>query len=77
MGDAGYARYIPLVTRHADGRAVLRNRYGPAWWKSLLFHAVRPAMARRLAAPPIMEEGCDCTFCRCARMPTEERECAA
>jgi flavin-dependent dehydrogenase len=77
MGDAGYTRYIPHVARHADGRAFLGKHYGPAWWKSLLFHAVRPAMARRIAAPTIMEPGCDCTFCRCSRLAVEATPYAA
>lgn len=77
LGDAGYARYITHVTHHVDGRAFLRRHYTPAWWKSLLFHGVRPLMQRRIEAPPIMEEGCDCTFCHCARRPGEKMKCAA
>ncbi len=77
LGDAGYTRYIAHVARHGDGRAFLRKHYAPVWWKSLLFHGVRPLMQHRIEAPPIMEEGCDCTFCRCARMPGEAAQCAA
>ncbi len=77
LGDAGYARYIVNMTHHADGRAFLRKHYAPAWWKSMLFHGVRPVMQRRIAAPRIMEEGCDCTFCRCARLPNRQAKCAA
>lgn len=77
MGDAGYARYLPRLSTHGDGRAFLGRHYGAAWWKSLLFHVVRPAMALRILGPPIMEEGCDCTFCRCSRLPVAETSGAA
>jgi hypothetical protein len=77
MGDAGYTRFIPRVASYVDGRAFLYKHYGPAWWKALLFQVVRPIMQQRIAAPPIMEAGCDCTFCRCSRLPVEATICAA
>ena len=67
LGDAGYTRHMPGVARNRDGRSFLRGHYAPTWWKSALFHLVRPALRKRIEAPPTMTEGCDCTFCRCAR----------
>lgn len=66
LGDFGYTWLVHSIARAPDARDWMREFYGKAWPKKLLY----PLARRRLSGRADLldccgMEGCDCTLCRC------------
>lgn len=64
LGNRGYRT---MLHRHADAgdiREFMHRAYAPRLWKRLLYKAV---LGYREHSVLTVEDGCDCTWCRCRR----------
>lgn len=68
LGDAGYRRFINMVTGNRDARHWMRGHYAPGFWKTILYPVARYKYNTRLKGMCV-EPGCHCAWCRCHHVP--------
>jgi flavin-dependent dehydrogenase len=64
LGDSGYVAFTNQIDRAADARAWLRRHYAPSLFKRALLPIARRTTRGRTESLCV-QEGCDCTWCRC------------
>ncbi len=63
LGDRGYATVLARYPARTELCSWMRRAYAPVLWKWLLY----PLTSLHRHAPAQLQEGCDCTWCRCVR----------
>jgi flavin-dependent dehydrogenase len=66
LGDTGYRALMARLDKAPDARSWLHDHYAPSVWKSMMFPLARRRVRTRRKEAACIEEGCDCTWCRCA-----------
>lgn len=64
LGDRGYGSVLRRHAGNANVREYLRRAYAPSLWKKFWYQAVLDHRGKPVLA---VEDGCDCTWCRCRR----------
>lgn len=68
LGNRGY-RSVLVRHQYIDAREWMQRAYQPRWWTALMYYL----FVRRHKKPFLhVHEGCDCTWCRCARHSLEK-----
>ena len=77
LGDRGYRALMRQIERARDPRAWLRDHYAGSVLKTLLFPLARRRVRSRRKETACVQEGCDCTWCRCSHTGEPDQERAA
>ena len=67
LGDRGYTAFLRILGRTADPRLWLGRQYRPSLLTKALYPVARRAVRTSRRETPCVEEGCECTWCRCGR----------